>query len=74
MGRPAPVQHPQVCPHCDTAVRQPEWSENVGDQEVVFIWRCTGCGNQFETQGPGMRYEPSPAELAEEFLPKLVVE
>jgi rubredoxin len=74
MGRPTPVQNSQVCPHCGTPVGQPEWSENVGDQEVVSIWRCAGCGNQFETQSSGTHHEPSPAELAEEFLPRLVVE
>jgi hypothetical protein len=74
MGRPAPVQNSQVCPHCGTAVGWPEWSENIGDQEVVCIYCCAGCGNQFETRGSGARHEPSPTELAERFLPNLVVE
>jgi hypothetical protein len=71
--RPAPLQNSQSCPHCGAAVEQPEWSENVG-KEVLCIWHCLACGKQFETQSSGVGHELSPAELAERFLPNLVVE
>lgn len=74
MQRPALVHDSQACPQCGISVRRPEWSESVANQEVLCMWRCTGCGNRFETRGPSVGEEPSPAELAEEFLPNLVVE
>ena len=74
MERSAWIRGLQSCPHCGAAVQQPEWSENISDREVVSIWHCLGCGKQFETQGRGVGDELSPAELAERFLPSLVVE
>jgi len=64
----------QICPHCNALLKHPEWSENVGEHQVAYIWRCTNCGHQCETLDEGVIPEPSAAELAEEFLPKLVVE
>jgi hypothetical protein len=70
----APVQRSQTCPCCGAGLNQPEWSERVSEQQVAHVWRCTSCGHQCETLDEGITHEPSPAELAEEFLPKLVVE
>jgi len=67
----APVQ---TCPCCGAGLNQPEWSERVNEQQVAHLWRCTSCGSYSETRDEGVAYEPSAAELAEEFLPKLVVE
>jgi hypothetical protein len=67
------IQQSQTCPHCGTALAEPEWSESAGDQEVAYFWRCAACGNQFETRGTATRV-PSLGELAEEFLPSLVIE
>ncbi len=71
MGGQAPVQ---TCPHCGSVLSQPEWSEKVSEPQVVHIWRCTACGREFETRDQDTGREPSAAELAEEFLPNLVVE
>jgi len=71
MGAIAPVQH---CPSCGAVLKRPEWSERVNEQQVARVWHCTSCGHQYETRDDGVAHEPSAAALAEEFLPKLVVE
>ena len=38
------------------------------------FWRCMTCGHEFETMVCPADRQPSKAELAEEFLPNLVVE
>jgi hypothetical protein len=68
-GRPS-----QICPRCGLLLKHPDWSESVGEHQVAYIWRCASCGHQCETRDEGVIHEPSAAELAEEFLPKLVVE
>jgi hypothetical protein len=50
-----------------------EWSEAVAEKETVCIWRCMGCGNEFETTDKAVVQGPSIFELVEEFLPNLVV-
>jgi transcription elongation factor Elf1 len=74
MGASHPVQRPLTCPRCGTVLNQPVWSESVSEQQVANVWRCTSCGYQCETRDEGVAHEPSAAELAEEFLPNLVVE
>jgi transcription elongation factor Elf1 len=69
-----PAQRSQTCPRCGIVLKQSEWSESVSEQRVAHVWRCTNCGHQWETRDEGVIYEPSATELAEEFLPKLVVE
>jgi len=62
------------CPHCGIIPGLPEWSENVGENETARFWRCVACGHEFETRENLVERQPSGAELAEEFLPNLVVE
>jgi len=62
------------CPNCHTVLSLLEWSETVRENETTCIWRCTACGREFETKDDFVEREPSNAELAEEFLPNLVVE
>jgi len=62
------------CPNCQTVLSLLEWSENVRENETARIWRCTACGYEFETKDDVVEQELSSAELAEEFLPDLVVE
>jgi Zn ribbon nucleic-acid-binding protein len=62
------------CPNCQTVVSLLEWSESVRKNETTRIWRCIACGHEFETKDDFVEQEPSNAELAEEFLPNLVVE
>jgi len=64
----------QICARCGALLKHPEWSESVSEYQVAYVWRCTSCGHQCETRDEGTIREPSAAELAEEFLPKLVVE
>jgi hypothetical protein len=65
---------PMKCPTCGTVLSLPEWSERVSENETTHFWRCTACEREFESKDPVVEREPSSAELAEEFLPKLVVE
>ena len=67
-------QRSKTCPRCGTVLKQLEWSESINEQQVARVWRCTKCGHQCETREEGVTYEPSATELAEEFLPRLVVE
>jgi len=62
------------CPNCQTTLSLLEWSESVRENETMRIWRCTACGHEFETKDDVVEREPSNVELAEEFLPDLVVE
>jgi len=55
-------------------LKQLEWSERVSEQQVAYVWRCAGCGYYSEIRDESVGHETSAAELAEEFLPKLVVE
>ena len=69
----APVQS-HICPCCGAVLKEPEWSERVNDQQMAYIWRCANCSYYFENREKCFGHEPSAAELAEEFLPKLLVE
>ena len=66
-------RHSQACLHCGTAATLPEWSETVAEEETVYIWRCMGCGNEFETRDKVVAQGPTSIELVEQFLPNLVV-
>ena len=65
---------PPKCTHCKAVQTTPEWSENAGESEVLYFWHCTACGHEFETRGCTVDRQLSKDELAEEFLPNLVVE
>jgi len=73
MSAIAPKNTPR-CAHCGIVLSAPEWSESVGENETTYLWRCTVCGHEFETKSNFVEKEPSEAELAEEFLPDLVIE
>jgi hypothetical protein len=51
----------------------PEWSESVSANETVNLWRCTICGSEFQTTDNIISPTLSESELAEEFLPELLV-
>ena len=70
----ATAEKSQICPHCGTVLAQAEWSERVGERQIAHVWCCTRCGHQSTTTDEGVAHEPSAVELAEEFLPDLVVE
>jgi hypothetical protein len=44
------------------------------ENETTHFWRCMVCGQEFETTDRFVEPQPSNDELAEEFLPNLVVE
>jgi hypothetical protein len=73
MSAVAPQLLPK-CTHCNATQIVPEWSENVNENEVAYFWRCMVCGHEFETRDHPAGQEPSDEELAETFLPNLVVE
>ncbi|HEY8274557.1 MAG TPA: hypothetical protein VIG56_08395 [Pseudolabrys sp.] len=70
----ATAARPPKCPRCETIQTLPEWSESMRTDETTHFWRCMTCGNEFETMDHLAEPQPSKAELAEEFLPNLVVE
>lgn len=63
----------QKCARCGGTLIGPEWSENVGDGGCVHIWHCPDCSLEFETTDTAVEKTESDAELAEEFLPNLLV-
>jgi hypothetical protein len=62
-----------LCDRCHAYLPAPEWSESLSERETVHLWSCPVCGNEFQTVDD--RAEPvfSEAELAQEFLPNLMV-
>ena len=70
----ATAVRPPKCPHCRTIQTLPEWSESMQADETTHLWRCMACGCEFETTDPFAEPQPTKGELAEEFLPNLVVE
>jgi RNase P subunit RPR2 len=62
------------CTRCKAILIEPEWSEIADKNEIVYFWRCAACGHQFETKEHSLGQQLSKDELAEEFLPNLVVE
>jgi hypothetical protein len=63
----------QKCVRCGGTLTGPEWSENVGDGGCVHIWHCPDCSLEFETRDTAVDKTESDAELADEFLPNLLV-
>ena len=61
------------CAQCGRTLIGPEWSENVADGGCVHIWQCRVCSCEFETTDNVVEKTESEAELAEEFLPNLLV-
>lgn len=61
------------CAQCGRTLIGPEWSENVADGGCVHIWQCRDCSCEFETTDNVVEKPESEAELAEEFLPNLLV-
>jgi Zn finger protein HypA/HybF involved in hydrogenase expression len=61
------------CARCHTPLIAPEWSECVTPQTTLHIWNCPVCDNEFETVDQGVEPSLSEAELADEFLPNLLV-
>lgn len=70
----ATAARPPKCPQCETIQTLPEWSESMRANETTHCWRCMTCGHEFETTDRFVEPQPSKDELAEEFLPNLVVE
>jgi hypothetical protein len=62
-----------VCDRCKTHLIAPEWSECINERETVHIWSCPVCGNEFQTIDGRAEKMLSDDELAQEFLPNLLV-
>lgn len=61
------------CPRCEARLIAPEWSEQVGADSTVHLWRCWICGHEFETSDHQAVNAQPEAELIEEFWPNLLV-
>jgi transcription elongation factor Elf1 len=73
MTAAAVLRHSAKCPRCEMKLISPEWSETLAENETINFWCCPICGHQFETTDNIVEPEPSETELAEEFLPELLV-
>jgi DNA-directed RNA polymerase subunit RPC12/RpoP len=73
MATIASLQCSAKCARCGTILLCPEWSESVGPQSVVNIWRCSICGKEFETTDKGVAATLSDAELVRAFYSSLLV-
>ena len=62
-----------MCERCKTHLIAPEWSEAINERETVHIWSCSVCGSEFQTVDECAEPVLSENELAEEFLPNLLV-
>ena len=61
------------CQHCGAVLISPEWWESAGSQQTVTIWRCSICGNEFQTtENDGDTPLPD-ATLIRAFFPNLLV-
>ena len=61
------------CVQCGTPLIVPEWSETVDAGQAVHIWHCSVCEHEFETTDQCVELGPTEGELAQEFLPNLLV-
>jgi transcription elongation factor Elf1 len=73
MTAAAVPRHSARCPRCEMKLISPEWSETLAENRTINVWSCPICGNQFETIDDVIAPEPTENELAEEFLPELLV-
>jgi len=62
-----------TCDRCKTLLIAPEWSESINERETVHIWSCPICGNEFQTVDDRAERTFSDDDLAQEFLPNLLV-
>ena len=56
------------CPRCGFKLISPKWSESVGTDDSVNLWRCPICGHDFATTENGVAQTPADAELIEDWL------
>ena len=61
------------CAQCGEDLIASMWSGHVSVTEVRHFWCCGNCGYMFDTLDPTEVKEKLPTELAEEFLPSLLV-
>jgi len=63
--------HVVRCAQCGEELTAPAWSGHGNAQEARNLWHCPNCGYMFESLEP---INALPIELAETFLPSLVME
>lgn len=62
-----------ACDRCKTHLITPEWSESINERQTIHIWSCPICGNEFQTVDERAERTFSDDDLAQEFLPNLLV-
>lgn len=62
-----------ACDRCKMPLIAPVWSESINERETVHLWSCPICGNEFQTVDDRAEPELSGDELAQKFLPNLMV-
>ena len=65
--------HRVECARCGEELTAAAWSGPTGAQELRNLWHCPNCGYMFESLDP-IGDALLPIELAEKFLPRLVIE
>ena len=73
LDRTSPAELSANCVKCGKMLIGPVWSENTADGGCVHVWQCPICSYEFETKDNVVEKTESDSELAEEFLPNLLV-
>ena len=73
MTSTASTQNATKCPRCEEELIASMWSEHLSVNEVRDFWRCSKCGNMFETLSSISEDSKLSPEVIEEFLPTLLV-
>jgi ribosomal protein L37AE/L43A len=69
-----PGGHEQKCTQCGSSLIDAEWDEQVSAEEIQYLWRCEGCGNEFVTLAACAEKPASETEITKPFFTSLVVE
>jgi hypothetical protein len=67
------LEHSAKCIRCGGRVNTPDKCTYVDEEFVCYHWTCPKCGCEFDASGCLYQDAPMTPELAEKFLPELLV-
>ena len=67
------LEHTAKCIRCGGRVNTPDKCNYVDQEFVCYHWTCPKCGCEFDASGCLYQDAPMTPELAEKFLPELLV-